>query len=189
MKSMNGLVIALTLGLTVAGCVFTSGQIRVDFDLPDANVSNLYPPGIYGYTIDLSTQKEYQDNKDKIKTLSDLAILGKITNNSINAVDVEFWITKTPTATLYTDDTQLKADPSAVMVWGPLHLAPAGQAGDTVTIDWNKSTTLFTAAGKQALIDETRGDGQFTAYAIGHTGTYNFDVKNGALVLTLDTGI
>jgi hypothetical protein len=187
MRSVNGLVIALTLGLTVAGCVFTSGQIRVDFDLPDATASNL--TGIYGYTIDLSTQKEYQDNKDKIKTLSDLAILGKITNNSINPVDVEFWITKTPTAIPYTDDTSLKADPSAVMVWGPLHLAPAGQAGDVVTIDWNKSTQLFTAAGKQALIDEARGDGQFTAYAIGHTGTYNFDVKNGALVLTLDTGI
>jgi len=187
MRTMNGLVIALTLGLTVAGCVFTSGQIRIDFNLPDANASNL--TGIYGSTIDLSNEKEYQSNKDKIKTLSDMAVLGKITNNDINPVDVEFWITKTPTATLYTTDTALKSDPSAVMVWGPLHLAPAGQAGSTVTIDWNKSAQLFTAAGKQALIDEARGDGQFTAYAIGHTGTYNFDIKNGALVLTLDTGI
>jgi len=184
---LSGLVIALTLGLTVAGCVFTSGQIRVDFDLPNANASNL--TGIYGFTIDLSTEKEYKDNKDKIKTLSDIAVLGKFTNNDINPVDVEIWITKTPTATLYTSDTQLKSDPSAVMVWGPFHLAAAGQPGSTVTIDWNKSAQLFTAAGKQALIDEARGDGQFTVYAIGHTGTYNFDINNGALVLTLDTGI
>lgn len=184
---LSGLVIALTLGLTVAGCVFTSGQIRVDFDLPDGTISNL--TGIYGYTIDLSTEKEYKDNKDKIKTLSDLAVLGKFTNNSINPVDVEVWITKTPTPTLYTDAASLQADPSAVMVWGPFHLAAAGSAGDSQTIDWNKSTQLFTAAGKQALIDETRGDGQFTVYAIGASGTYNVDIKNGALVLTLDTGI
>lgn len=185
MKPMNGMVLALALGLTVAGCVFTSGQIRIDFDITDFTASSL--TGVIPLTIDLSTESEYQDNKDKIKTISDFAFLGKITNNSINPLDVEIWMT--PGATTYTTDSALKADPTALKVWGPFSLAATGSPGDTQTINWNKSATLFTPAGKSTLITEAKGDGQFTLYAIGATGTYNFDVKNGALVLVLDTGI
>jgi hypothetical protein len=63
----------------------------------------------------------------------------------------------------------------------------AGSA--TKTIDWNASAQLFTVAGKAALLNEAKGDGNFTLYAVGAAGAYDFTVANGALVLVIDVGI
>jgi hypothetical protein len=73
-----------------------------------------------------------------------------------------------------------------VKIWGNFHIG----ANQTVQIDWNKSASLFTKAGKDAIFKEAKdGDGDFSLYAIGSSGTYDFDIKNGALVLILDAGI
>jgi hypothetical protein len=185
MRRYAWVIAALGLGLMSAGCILTSGQVQIDFDLP--NFSATSPTGIVGTTIDLNTEKEYKDNKDKLKDLSDLAVLGKFTNNSATPVDVEVWMTTTTST--YTDATLMKADPTAVKLWGPFQVA--GSA--TKTIDWNASAQLFTVAGKAALLNEAKGgslgDGKFTLYAVGAAGTYNFSVANGALVLVIDVGI
>jgi hypothetical protein len=79
----------------------------------------------------------------------------------------------------------MKADPTAVKLWGPFSVA--GSA--TKVIDWNASSQLFSVAGKAALLSEAKGDGNFTLYAVGSAGTYDFSVANGALVLVIDVGI
>jgi hypothetical protein len=173
--------VVLGLGLLCAGCILTSGQIQINFDLP--NFSATSPTALNSTTIDLNTEKEYKDNKDKLKDLSDLAVLGKFTNNSATPVNVEVWMTTTPSA--YTDVTLMKADPTAVKLWGPFSVA--GSA--TKVIDWNASSQLFSVAGKAALLNEAKGDGNFTLYAVGSAGAYDFSVANGALVLVIDVGI
>ncbi len=174
--------LALGLGLVFPGCILTSGQIQVEFDLP--NFSGNSVSGIEHTTIDLNTQKEYHDNKDKLKDLSDLAVLGKFTNNSTSPVNVEVWMTTTPST--HQTESALMADPTRVKVWGPFQVA--GSA--TKVIDWNASAQLFTVAGKAALLSEAKGDGNFTLYAVGPQGAvYNFSVSNGALVLVIDVGI
>jgi hypothetical protein len=182
MKRFAWTIPALGLGLLTAGCILTSGQVQISFDLPNFTANST--TGIDGTTIDLNTEEEYADNKDKLKDLSDLAVLGKFTNNSSTPVNVEVWITTTPSS--HTSATTLAADPTAVKVWGPFQVA--GNA--TKTIDWNTSAQLFTVAGKAALLSEAKGDGNFSIYAVGPPATtYDFSVANGALVLVIDVGI
>jgi hypothetical protein len=174
--------LVLGMGFLCAGCILTSGQIRVDFDIPNFSANSA--TGIDGTTIDLSTEKEYEKNKDKIKDLSDLAVLGKFTNNASQAVNVEVWITTTPSS--HTTLAALQGDPTAVKIWGPFTVG----ANATTVIDWNKSAQLFTVAGKAALLSEAKGDGNFTIYAVSPGAvTYDFTVQNGVLVLVIDAGI
>jgi hypothetical protein len=181
MKSLRWLILGLGLGLIASGCILTSGQIQINFDLNDASITSA---GLVAAQITLSEEEEYTDNKDKLKTLSDLALLGKITNNTALPLNVEVWFT--PAVTNHATETALKADPTALKIWGNFALA----ANQTKQIDWNESAALFTTAGKNALLKEAKdGDGDFSLYAIGTSGIYNFDVKNGALVLVLDAGI
>lgn len=182
MKRHAWMVLALALGLTAPGCILTSGQIQINFALPSFTANSA--TGIDGTTIDLNTESEYQDNKDKLKDLSDLAVLGKFTNNSSQAVNVTVWMTTTPSNHL--TEVALMSDPSRVQLWGPFQVA--GNA--TTVIDWNRSAQLFTVAGKAALLSEAKGDGNFSIYAVGPTGAaYDFTVENGALVLVIDVGI
>ena len=181
MKSLRWLFLGLGLGLIASGCILTSGQIQIDFDLPDRTITST---GLVAMPVTLSTEEEYTDNKDKLKSMSDLAILGKFTNNTANALQVEVWMT--PSVTNHTTETALKLDPTAVKIWGQFSLA----ANQTKQIDWNESANLFTKAGKDALLKEAKdGDGDFSLYAIGSSGTYDFTVENGSLVLVLDAGI
>jgi len=182
MKRHGWMILALGLGLMTAGCILTSGQVQISFDLPSFNASSV--TGINGTTIDLNTQKEYKDNKDKLKDLSDLAVLGKFTNNATTAVNVEVWMTTTPSNHL--TESALMADPTAIKLWGPFQVGPSA----STVIDWNKSAALFTTAGKAALLAQAKGDGQFSVYVVGPAGAaYDFKVENGALVLVIDVGI
>ena len=182
MKRYGWMILALGLGLMTPGCILTSGQIQISFDLPSFTANST--TGIDAETIDLSTEREYKDNKDNLKNLSDLAVLGKFTNNAANAVNVEVWMTTTPST--HTTEGELMSDPTRIKLWGPFVVA----AGATKVIDWNESAALFSAAGKAALLAEAKGDGNFTIYALGPAGaSYDFSVANGALVLVIDVGI
>lgn len=184
MKRYGWMILALGLGLGVMtnGCILTSGQIQIHFDL--ASFSANSATGIDGETIDLNSESEYADNKDKLKDLSDLAVLGKFTNNASSAVNVEVWMTTTPS--IHPTEGALMADPTRIKLWGPFSV----EAGATKVIDWNESAALFSAAGKAALLAEAKGDGNFSIYAVGPAGaSYDFSVSNGALVLVIDVGI
>jgi hypothetical protein len=181
MKPSKWLVLSLALGLVAAGCVLTSGQIRINFDLDNFTAST--ETALSEEDIDLNSESEYQDNKDKLKDLSDLAVLGEITNTGASGINVEIWMT--PGLTSYSDVTSLKADGTALRVWGPFALS----TGQTKKIGWDESAALFTSAGKTALLNEAKGDGSFTLYAIAAEGTYSFTVNKGVLVLVMDVGI
>lgn len=186
-------MLALVLPLTLCGCLLTTGQVSIDFDLGTINVTA--PTNMVAKQVDLNTIQDYVDHRADITGLSDLAILGKVTNNvSLGAksggkvvqgfdpeLNLEAWIT--PGTTNYTTDTQVRAN--ATKLWGPLVVAP----GATVQIDWDKSASLFAPLGKAALLKEIGGDGVFTIYLLGSSGFYDFTVENGTVVLTLETGL
>jgi hypothetical protein len=183
-------LLALVLPLTLCGCLLTTGQIAIDFDLGTVNVTD--PDNLVAEQVDLNTIQDYVDHKDDISGVSDLALLGEITNNlgSLSKTGgktvlggdptlfVEAYIT--PTTTNYDTDTEVRAN--AVKLWGPLLVPP----GATVNIDWDNSAALFSFAGKGTLINEIKGDGVFTIYVLGSSGFYDFTVTNATLVLTLE---
>jgi hypothetical protein len=171
---------AAVVMLAGAGCLLTSGQILISFDLTNpVTVTNTSQ--LHRQEVDLNSIGDYNDHKDKLESLADIALLGQITNNSATAVDVEAFFTET--ATMFTTAAQVRS--SAKKLWGAFALAPS----ETKTIGWDESAGLIDDAGRDALIAEIQGDGVFTVYLLGPTGTFSFTVNNPVLVLVLDAGV
>ena len=179
MKTLRFILPALALLLTAPGCILTSGQIFINFDLPDINADS--PTGLIGQQIDLNDESDYKDHKDNLKDIADFAVLGTFNNTGGSDVDVEVWMTRD--LTTYTDETSVTTN--GLKLWGPFKVA----TGASKSIDWDGSAALFTTAGKKAILDEAKGDGSFTLYVIGEAGTYQFNVKDGILALVIDVGI
>ena len=179
MKNLRWILPCLALVLFAPGCILTSGQFTLDFDLPDITATS--STGIVGEQIDLNDESDYKDHKDNVKDISDFAVLGTFHNTGITDVDVEVYMTRD--LTTLTDATTITT--TGIKLWGPFKVP----AGGTKTIDWDASAALFTAAGKAAVLQEAKGDGNFTLYAVGAAGAYQFDVENGKLVLVIDVGI
>lgn len=181
MKNLRTLLLATGLCAAMAtGCLITSGQIFATFDLPNPFTVDA-TSDFERVLVDLNTIDEYEEHKDKFKGLSDLAIVGTFTNTAGTGGAVEVWITA--------GNTNL-ADPAAIRagatkLWGP---GSIGAAPATRVVGWDESAKLFNAAGKKMLIDEAKGDGTFTLYALG-TGAATIRVDNGALILTISAGI
>jgi hypothetical protein len=183
MRNLRVILPSLALAaLTATGCFIVSGQIFVHFELP--NPVNI--DGADGWElvpVDLAdVGKDYSDNKDKLKDITDLAIVGTFKNTAGPGGTVEVWIT--PGTTSLAGIAAIKA--GATRLWGP---ASIGAAPSSVTIGWDESAKLFNPAGKAILLSEAKGDGQFTLYTIGTAGVTNsIEIDNGALILTLAAG-
>jgi len=178
MRSWKILVAAAALA--GAGCILTSGQILISFPLTNP-LTVINDTQVYTESIDLNTISDYADHKDNLESLADVALLGQITNNSASPVDVEVFFTEA--ATTFMTSAEVRA--GARKLWGPFALA----ASETKTIGWDESAALIDDAGRDALIAEIKGDGVFTLYAIGPTGTFSFTINNPVLVLVLDAGV
>jgi hypothetical protein len=177
MKALKLVIPALVL-VFAAGCILVSGQFLVDFDLP--NFQTTTSSAIVAQHVDLNTNSDYDEHKEDLKAIVDIAVLGKVTNNDPSPVGVEVWMAAGgPDLTTVNEITT-----NATKLWGPFVVL----GGATKTVDWNQSATLFTPAGKALLLNEVKGDGQFTLYAIGNTTTYDIKVDNGVLAITLDFG-
>jgi hypothetical protein len=181
----NVRVLAALAGLCAVlatGCIIVSGQIFAHYDLPNPFTID-GADGFERELVDLNTIDEYDEHKDKLKGLSDLAVIGKFTNENGPGGIVEVYITAGNTS--LADPAAIRA--GAVKLWGP---GTIGATGSSVVIGWDESAALFNAAGKKILIDEALGDGEFTIYTIGSPNVDNtIRVDGGALILTLSAGM
>lgn len=178
MKNLRWIVPALLLGFAMPGCVLVSGQFLLEFDLDNFDVSTSSTVTVED--VDLNTESVYEDHKEDLKGLADVAVLGKITNTGTTAIGVEVWMT--PGSTAFTTPGQVTG--GATKLWGPFNVG----AGESKQVGWDESAALFSSAGKTMLLNEIKGDGMFTIYCIADVGTYTFDVDNGVLALVLDAG-
>jgi hypothetical protein len=168
--------------LPVAGCLLTNGQFLVEFGLPDP-IAVTSPLSVVALPIDLNTVDVYNDHKEEISDVSDVALLGVLENTGSVPLPVEFWMTAA--LTNLTSASAVRSDPTASLVWGPLTLAP----GEVRRIAWDESAGLF--SGRAALLAEVKGDGVFTLYGLGPSGatTYSFRLDDGVVVVTIDAGV
>jgi len=173
---------AALLALVASGCLLISGQFVITYTFKDHGydpVTVNSPLSVVGVPVDLGTVSTYRDHKKELKDVSDLAVVGQVQNLDGSApVDVEIWIVRNP-GTLLTTDAAVRG--AGVRVWGPLHLA----AGATRTVGWDDSAKLF--VGRQALIDEIKGDGRFDLYVLG-SGGYHFAVTKAAIIAVIAAG-
>lgn len=179
-----GLVLASVLS---SGCVLTSAQILAHYDLPNPVIIDS-ADGWEKVDVDLNSIDKYADHKDKLKGLSDLAVLGTFSNELPGTPAGTVTVYITAGSTNYGSPAEIEAN--ATRLWGPATIGANPSSTQTVTIDWNTSAGLFNTAGRQMLVDQARGDGVFTMYTVGSAGaTYQIKIKNGKLVLVLDAGI
>jgi hypothetical protein len=184
MKNLRWFLPALALAALIGnGCIITSTQVLANFAL--TNPVPIPPgPGVWPEPVDLNTVKDYADNRDKIKGLSDIALVGTFVNPAGNpAGSVEVWITAGHTSL----STITGVHASATLLWGPVSIG-AGPASRS--INWNDSAKLFNAPGKQILLDAMKGAGVFTAYFIRtDAGTNTIDIQKGAIILVIAAGV
>lgn len=187
MKKIHLLVLGVAmLALTGADCFLTSAQVLATFDLPNPFTIDA-SDNMEELDVDLSTIDEYNDNKDKLKGLTDLAILGTFTNTSGPAGTVDVYISADENAT-FANAAAVVA--GATKLWGPASIGPSTGPNNIVTLGWDESAALFNSAGKQILIDEAKGDGHFKIWTVGTPGgTYNIRVDDAFIVLVLDAGV
>src|SRR5262245_27821392 len=114
--------------IAAAGCMLTSGQFVATYDLPDPLTVNSGVT-LAGTDIDLNTVSEYNDHKDELKRVEDLALVGDFTNNNSTAAQIEVWIV--PSAALSLTPQQLQQN--GTRLWGPLAVA----ANSTEKVDWD----------------------------------------------------
>lgn len=175
-------VTGLAALLLTAGCMLTSGQFVITYEFADHGYDPIIvvnPSTLSGVQVNLNEVGEYKDHKSDLKDVVDVALVGQLTNLAANPTDIEVWMVTNPGAPL-TTGTAVKA--AGQKIWGTLNLPGYGTA---VQIDWNTSAKLFT--GRQALVDEIKGDGRFDLYALG-SGSYTFRLDKGALIAVVSAG-
>jgi hypothetical protein len=179
MNTLRRAVPLLALAAMAAtGCMLTSGQFVATYDLPDP-LDVATGTTLAGVDVDLNTVSEYNDHKNELKRVEDLSLVGNFTNNNATAAQVEVWIV--PDASLLNlTPQQLQAN--GTLLWGPLAVA----ANSTQKVDWDRSSALFT--GRQALIDEVKGDGHFAIYVVAN-GAIDCTVTKGTLIVVVGAAI
>jgi hypothetical protein len=177
-----GVGLVALVGLAATGCFITSAQILAHFALPNP-VSIDGADGFERVPVDLNTIKDYADNKDKLKDIVDLAIVGSFKNTGGPGGVVSVYIT--PGTTNFTSPAAIVA--GSTKLWGP---GSIGATGSVHNVGWTESAALFNAPGKKILLDEGKGDGEFTLYTVGSPGVVNhIRIEEGALILVIAAGI
>jgi hypothetical protein len=169
----RGMPLLALAALAAAGCMLTSGQFAVTYGLPDPITVN--SSLVETFDVDLNTVSEYNDHKDQIKRVEDMALVGKFTNNGASDAQIEVWLVRDPSAIG-------PPQQNGTRLWGPLTLA--GHASEKV--DWDRSAALFD--GRQALIDEVKGDGSFRLYIVT-TGLVSVTVTKGSLIVVVGAAV
>lgn len=169
----------LTLAISmVGGCVLISGQFFIDWKLDNITVQQ---DSLIPYVIDLNEDEDYRDHKSQLEGLADLALVGFVTNNSSESVEVIVYIT--PDVTTFTSTAQLSASGQATQLWGGFPLTGSEK---NKKIEWDDSAGLFNDDGFEILIDEIKGDGKFTLYLIGNAQSFDLSTHDNWLMITVD---
>ena len=167
MKKLRILLPAILLAaIGSAGCFLLSGQFVINFDLPTPYTVTTTAT-LASIDVDLNTIRDYADHKNQLKSIDDLAVVGSFRNNAANSTTVYCWIVPSGAANLSLSQLQAQG----VVLWGPLTLAGL----ETKKVDWNASAALF--KGRQALINEVKGDGHFALY-VTETGSSPTPLKS-----------
>ena len=173
----RGVPLLAVAALAAAGCMLTSGQFAATYQLPDPmRVQSELT--LAGTDVDLNTISDYNDHKKELKRVEDMSLVGNFTNNTSTAAQIEVWIV--PSGSLALTPQELRAN--GTRLWGPLAVA----ANSTEKVDWDRSAALF--VGRQALIDEVKGDGHFALYVIAN-GSFDVTVTKGSLIVVVGAAI
>jgi hypothetical protein len=170
-------LLALAISV-VGGCVLISGQFFIDWQLANINVQQ---DSLIPYIIDLNEDEDYVDNREHLEGLADLALVGFVTNNASEPVEITVYIT--PAITGFTTKAQLIASGQATQLWGEF---PLDANEKNRKIEWDESAGLLKDEGFKILLNEVTGDGSFTLYIMGASPNFDLSTTSNWLLITVD---
>jgi hypothetical protein len=159
MKRNILIAIALLIPIIIVGCVLTSGTKVFSVEL--SGWSSI-PSQMQWKYIDVANESsDYQDNKDKLKSVDEVALVGYVVNTSPSEAYTKIYISDN----LYTTPTQVETPGNSTLMFD----SPAIAAGDSLYLNW--SDALAHVQNLSVLRDQLLGDGQFYVYAIPTNGS------------------
>ncbi|OGC91506.1 MAG: hypothetical protein A2W25_00585 [candidate division Zixibacteria bacterium RBG_16_53_22] len=165
------LTVALLIPVVIAGCL-ASGTLVVVFDIAEfisLPVSIVYQP------IDLTLNSDYEDHKDKIKSIDTITLTGFIVNRGSSDAVSEIWISDE----LYTDTASVRQNASLVFI------SPSIPVNDTLFLHWADGKANM--RNQDILADQIKDGGQFNVYGIAD-GSFNLQYDL-SVIITLTAGL
>jgi hypothetical protein len=162
---------AILIPLIIAGCI-VNGTVVYIFDLAGEWIPNGAMQSRY---VNLSDNSDFQDNKDKLKSVDSVVLVGDIINMGNQALSADVYISDysyTTPAQVIENGTQIFSSPTI-------------GANDTLHINWKDGLSYIT--NLNSIEKEIKGDGQFYVYAISSSGSAIIYDLN--LVATLTIGL
>jgi hypothetical protein len=156
------LALILTV-LVTAGCSLISGTVRVEYDF-QSGLQHSTGQNVGAVNADLTTNKNYNDNKDKIKSVDEVGFVFHAQNNLSNAATGEIWLS--PTQISPATAANIRAQARRV-VHG-LAMNPNG------SMDVSYETSLSLEDNPDYLHEVVKG-GKFFLYGLAD-GTSTFDI-------------
>ena len=165
-----GLIILTAVG--ISGCLLT-GQITIVKAVDTGLTTNSQ---IYSYWLDLNTNSDYADNKDKLKSVDAVSFVAKIKNNAALANAAELYI-------YHDDDLTTVAEIRDEAI--PVLITPSIAAGDSLLIHWNESFQYM--QNLDSLIHYVKDVGAFAVYGIADTTPFSDSIQ-AEIVVTFTVG-
>ena len=171
----NFIVLCLVLMLSALsmgadGCLI-SGQITI---IENANIGTTTNTNVNKYDVDLTTNEDWQDNKDDIISIDAVAIVACIFNNLSADNSGEVWWSEDPNLT--TADA-VRNNSIRLMK------SPVLPGDKKSVIKWADAFQYM--ENEDTIIDEVlTGDGKFTLYGIAEKTPFDMDV-DAEVVLTI----
>ena len=172
MKKLKIGILALIVPLFIAGCV-GSGTLIIVFELAEFVSSS---SGIEVMEIDLTSNDDYNDNKDKIKSIEQVTVVGWLSNELQTENQAQIYIADVGT---YSTPAEVEANATRVFT------SPVIPGGDTVFIDWTNG--LSHIENLPALKDAADA-GHFWLYGVAADNPFMVRFRI-TLVITLTAGL
>jgi hypothetical protein len=155
----------------LAGCVGT-GTITFKYEIDEFYSSGDY---IEIREIDLTDNSDYNDNKDKIKSIDQVTVLGWIFNEEPVANQAEIWLSESE---LYPDADSVREYATRVFS------VPAVPGNDSVFIDWENGLDHLENI---PVLKDAADAGYFWLYGLAQNSPFAFRFRIG-LVITMTVG-
>lgn len=170
-KSAIFILLAM-LPLLVAGCLLATGTITFTHDIDEFTTSN---GSMDKREIDLTTDSDFNDNKDKIQSVDQVSVVGWFYNGEQVDNFAELYISENGT---YTEPDSVREYATRV------YTSPVIPGNDSVFVDWADAIPLI--ENLSYLKDEVY-DGHFWIYGLAQNSPFWFRCKL-TLIITLTVG-
>lgn len=172
MKKRAFTISAVLLSLLIAGCI-GSGTVRLEYEIDEFVSSS---DGLIVREINLADNEDYDDNKDKIKSVDQVTVVGWMVN--LEPVDnfAEIWIADVGT---YSTPAEVRANATRVFI------SPVISGNDSLFIDW--SDGLAHIENIPTLKDAAEA-GHFWLYGLAAESPFTVRFRIG-LVIILTVGL